>query len=347
MTSQSSNFYDDHNLNLCNDAVSPPMDLSLNQLKAFYHAADSGSITRAAQRLFITQPAVSMQIRSLEAQCGVQLFQRIKKPLELTDSGKRLYQVARKIFSLVGEAERILSEESRVNFEPLKIGSTKTLVRHFLAGYISEFRKAFPTIQIQIDEGSSEEMLKSIVEKRNDVAIVGRLPYEEKLKAIPFIQDELVLLAAPGHPLCSKDEVSIEDLVGENLILREKGSGTRRLIDRLFEEKGLFYSAFIETGNVDFLKEMVCTGNGVTLLARMGVDRDLASGSLVALPIKDGPFILNIDVVISRDRTLSRADEEFLQVLMDRKYIQSTAWDAGGKKDHLEHQESQSAGRAG
>ena len=294
------------------------MDLSLNQLRAFYYTANSGSITRAADRLFITQPAVSLQIKALETQCGVLLFHRTKKTLQLTESGKRLYQVAIKIFSLVGEAERILSEESKFISDPLRIGSTKTLVRHFLAAYISRFRKAFPKIQIQVDEGSSEEMLKSLLENRNDLAIVGRLPYHEQLKAVPFIQDELVLLAAPGHPLCSKENVSIEDLKGENLILREKGSGTRRVIDRVFEEKNFFYSAFIETGNVDFLKEMVRTGNGVTMLARMGADRDLASGNLIALPLREGPFILDIDIVINRERTLSHADEEFLKVLMDR-----------------------------
>lgn len=294
------------------------MDLSLNQLRAFYYTANSGSITRAADRLFITQPAVSLQIKALETQCGVLLFHRTKKTLQLTESGKRLYQVAIKIFSLVGEAERILSEESKFISDPLRIGSTKTLVRHFLAAYISRFRKLFPKIQIQIDEGSSEEMLKSLLENRNDLAIVGRLPYHEQLKAVPFIQDELVLLAAPGHPLCSKENVSIEDLKGENLILREKGSGTRRVIDRVFEEKNFFYSAFIETSNVDFLKEMVRTGNGVTMLARMGADRDLASGNLIALPLREGPFILDIDIVINRERTLSHADEEFLKVLMDR-----------------------------
>ena len=294
------------------------MDLSLNQLRAFYYTANSGSITRAADRLFITQPAVSLQIKALETQCGVLLFHRTKKTLQLTESGKRLYQVAIKIFSLVGEAERILSEESKFISDPLRIGSTKTLVRHFLAAYISRFRKLFPKIQIQIDEGSSEEMVKSLLENRNDLAIVGRLPYHEQLKAVPFIQDELVLLAAPGHPLCSKENVCIEDLKGENLILREKGSGTRRVIDRVFEEKNFFYSAFIETGNVDFLKEMVRTGNGVTMLARMGADRDLASGNLIALPLREGPFILDIDIVINRERTLSHADEEFLKVLMDR-----------------------------
>ena len=295
-----------------------PMDLSLNQFRAFYYAANSGSITRAADRLFITQPAVSLQIKALETQTGVQLFVRTKRSLELTESGKRLYQVAQKIFLLVGEAERILSEESEFVLPPLRIGSTKTLVRHFLADYISKFRKAFPKIQIQLGEGSSEDMLKSLMDDRNDLAIVGRLPYHEKLRVIPFIQDELVLLAAPGHPLCSKEPVSIEDVKGETLILREKGSGTRRVIDEVFEERGIFTSAFIETGNVDFLKEMVRTGNGITLLARMGVDRDLARGDLIALPVKEGPFVLDIDIVINKERTLSHADEEFLKVLMDR-----------------------------
>lgn len=294
------------------------MDLSLNQLRAFYYAANSGSITRAADRLFITQPAVSLQIKALETQCGVKLFVRTKKILELTDPGKRLYLVAQKIFSLVGEAERILSEESEFILPPLRIGSTKTLVRHFLAKYISKFRKAFPRIQIQLGEGSSEDMLKSLLEDRNDLAIVGRLPYDERLRVIPFIQDELVLLAAPGHPLCSRERVSVEDLEGETLILREKGSGTRRVIDQLFEEKGIFTSAFIETGNVDFLKEMVRQGNGITLLARMGADRDLATGNLIALPLREGPFILDIDIAINKERTLSHADEEFLKVLMDR-----------------------------
>ncbi len=292
------------------------MDLSLNQLKAFFYTASLGSITRAADRLFITQPAVSLQIKALETQCGIKLFHRSKKPLELTDAGKRLFQITEKIFSLVAEAEKIIYEESRLISPPLRIGSTKTLVRHFLASYIAKFRKAFPQIQIQVDEGSSESMLRSVLEGRNDFAIVGRLPYHDKLKAIPFMKDELVLLAAPGHPLCEKGLVSLEDLKGENLILREKGSGTRRVVDRVFEDRGIFTSAFLETGNVDFLKEMVITGNGVTLLARMGVDEDLAAGRLLCLPLKEGPLILDIDVVLSKDKTLSYADEEFLKVLL-------------------------------
>ncbi|MEW6113762.1 MAG: LysR family transcriptional regulator, partial [Thermodesulfobacteriota bacterium] len=178
-----------------------PSDLNLNQLKAFYYAASCGSITRAAEKLFITQPAVSLQIRALEDRHSVQLFVRRKKKLELTPSGKLLYQVAEKIFGLVEDAERVLDQAHDFAEEVLRIGSSKQLVRHLLSRYISAFRTAFPRVRIQISEGSSEEMLANIRENRNDIAIVGRLPYQENLEVIPFIEDALVVLTSPTHRL--------------------------------------------------------------------------------------------------------------------------------------------------
>lgn len=295
------------------------MELNLNQLRAFYFAARCGSISRAAEELFISQPAVSMQIRGLEDRYGIRLFLRKKRRLELTESGRKLYEMAEQIFRLVREAEVLLLEDSELETHVLKIGSTKTLVRYILAGYISRFRESFPKIQIQIDEGSSEKMVQSVLENRNDLAIVGRMPYDSRLKIIPFIRDELVLLVSPRHPLCGKKMISIEDLQGENLILREKGSGTRRVIENTFRAKGVVPSPFIETGNVDFIKELVQTGRGITLLARMGVDPDLRTGHLQALPVREGPFILDIDIVISMERKLSKADEAFLNVLVSGK----------------------------
>jgi len=294
-------------------------DLNLRQLKAFYFAALYGSITLAAEKLFITQPAVSMQIKGLEDHYGVQLFVRGKKKLELTDTGKRLFHVSRKIFGLVAEAEQLLNEASESAVEILRIGSTKTLVRYVLAPYIARFRELFPRIQIHIDEGSSQEMVWSVLEKRNDLAICGRMPYDGRLEVIPFEQDEVVLLAAPSHPLCRKEKVTIADLEGENVILREKGSGTRRLVERALENTDIVASAFIETANVDFIKELVATGNGITMLARMGVDQDLSSGRLRILPLVGGPFYLERDIVINRERILSKADRAFLNVLLEGK----------------------------
>ncbi|MEJ2716288.1 MAG: LysR substrate-binding domain-containing protein [Deltaproteobacteria bacterium] len=294
-------------------------ELNLKQLRAFYVAATCGSITLAADMLYITQPAVSMQIKALETQYGVRLFVRGKKKLELTEAGKRLYQVARKIFALVGEAEELQSHAKAFATDVLKIGSTKTLVRYVLAPYISRFQESFPKVQIQIDEGSSSEMVQSVLSNQNDLAMVGRMPYDERLDVIPFAQHELVLLAAPGHRFCQQDEVSIEDLKGENLVLREKGSGTRRVVEKIFEGTEIVSSAFIESRNVDFIKELVRIENGITILARMGVDDDVARGDLKIVPVKEGPFMMDGDIVINNTRPLPKAAEAFLNVFLESK----------------------------
>ena len=291
-------------------------DLNLNQLKAFYVAAACGSITLAAEKMFITQPAVSMQIKAMEAHYGVRLFLRGKKKLELTEAGQRLYEVSKKIFSLVLEAEQLLLQAKEFATDVLKIGSTKTLLRYLLAPYISKFQESFPKVQIQIDEGSSEEMVQSVLDGGNDLALVGRLPYGEKIKVIPFTQDELVLLAAPGHRLCEQERVSVKDLAGENVILREKGSGTRRLVEEVLAGTSIVSSSFVETGNVDFIKELVRIGNGITMLARMGVDQDVSKGHLKILPLVEGPFILYCDIVINKEKPLPKATEAFLNLLM-------------------------------
>ena len=292
------------------------IDLNLNQFRAFYLAASCGSVSLAAEKLFISQPAVSMQIKAMEEQYGVRLLIRKKRGLELTETGKKVYKIAERMFELVAEVDGILKSDAETSSPILKIGSTKTLVRYLMSRYIATFREAYPTVQIQIDEGSSEEMIRSVLEDRNDLAIVGRLRYDERLKVIPFSRDEIVLITAPGHIFCSQSAISIQDLRQENLILREKGSGTRRLVEEIFEAQGFAPSAFIETGNVDFIKELVEMGKGMAMLARMGVEPDLQEGRLVAIPLLEGPFILGIDVIVKNQRTLSKADVAFLEFLL-------------------------------
>ncbi|MGC8658939.1 MAG: LysR substrate-binding domain-containing protein [Desulfomonilaceae bacterium] len=292
------------------------LDINLNQLRAFYVAARTKSISVAAEKLFISQPAVSMQIKAMEQQYGVRLLIRNKRGLELTEPGKKVYRIAEKIFSLAEEVDTFLRDGTEKSSAMLKIGSTKTLVKYVMSGYIAKFREAYPKVQIQIDEGSSEEMVRSVLENRNDLVIVGQLNYDERLRVIPFIRDEVILVTASGHPFHSLSRISIRDLRNENLILREKGSGTRRLVDEIFEAQGFAPSAFIETGNVDFIKELVEMGKGISMLARMGVEPDLKRGRLTAIPILEGPFILGIDIVVNGRRELSEADKAFLEFLL-------------------------------
>jgi len=162
-------------------------------------------------------------------------------------------------------------------------------------------------------------MVRSVLENQIDFAIVGRIEYDHKLEVIPFMQNELVLLVAPGHRLCSKKSVRVEDLADENLILREQGSGTRRLVEKALSNTEILSTAYVESGNVDFIKELVAMGNGVTLLACMGADSDVDSGSLVMLPFEGGAFSLDIDIVINKERPLSNADILFLDYLLEDK----------------------------
>lgn len=309
-------------------------DLNLNQLRAFFFAARCGSITLASEQLFITQPAVSMQIKGLENQYGVQLFVRSKKKLQLTEAGKRLYAVATRIFTLVAEAEQVLIQAKELEAGLLRIGSTKQLVKYLLAKYISRFQRLFPRIQIQIHEGSSREMVRSVMENQIDFAIVGRIEYDDKIEVIPFIQDELVLLVAPGHRFCSKDMIRVEDLTEENLIMREQGSGTRRLVERVLNDTEIISTVYVESGNVDFIKELVAMGNGVTLIPRMGVDKDVDSGSLIMLPLEGGQIVLDIDIVINKERPLSNADNVFLDSLLQGKSDNHQGYSFGGARQH-------------
>jgi DNA-binding transcriptional LysR family regulator len=293
------------------------LELNLNHLRAFYYSAALGSITRAAEKLCITQPAVSLQIKALESLYDVQLFIRRKKKLDLTPTGKLLYEIAESIFSLVDEAETLLTQAHNVAVDVLRIGSTKQLVRFLLTKYIARFRTELPKVQIQMNEGSSAEMLRSVLENRNDIAIIGRMEYEGHFEVIPFIDDVLVLLVSPDHPFAVRDEVSIEQLAGENLILRERGSGTRRLVEAILAENSISTSGSIETSNVDFIKEMVKTGNGITLLARMGADEEIFRGELTAVPLSGGPYVLGIDIVYDKNRPLTRADRAFVDLLIN------------------------------
>jgi len=291
-------------------------ELNINQLKAFYLTAKLGSVTRAAEKLFVTQPAVSMQLKALEDNCALKLLDIRKGKVQLTEAGQKLFLHAVNIFNEVIKAENMLLNLRDISDHTLRIGSTKTLTRYLLPPYITSLQKRFPDLQIRIGEGSSVEMMKSVLEEQNELAIVGRLTYPASVKSIAFRTDDLLLLAPTSHHLCKKTSVSFSDLSEEVLILRERGSGTRVLTEKLFERSNIIMRACIETGNVDFIKEVVQKNNALTVLARMGVREELEQKQLKILPLEGGCPKLNIDIVYPKDRPLSEAGKNFVRALV-------------------------------
>lgn len=277
-------------------------DLNLKQLKVFYYVAKHLSFTRAAEELFITQPAVTMQISALERQYGLRLFSRKKNELALTEAGALLFTYAEKVVETAFEAERALFNLKANPHGVLRVGTTKTFARYLLTPYILRFQQAFPRVRIQLDEGSSEEMAMSLLYGRNDIAIVGRIPHEDRLEAVPFPAhetDELVVVVGTDHEFTRRTKVSLEEIASEPLILREKGSGTRHVIASYFEEKGISPRVLLEAGNLDFIKDLIRKGAGVSILGAISVQEEVSRGLLKAIPIEGGPSI-HIDIVVPR-----------------------------------------------
>ena len=309
------------------------LDLNLKQLKTFYFVAKHLSFTRAAKDLFITQPAVTMQVDALEQHCETRFFSREKNQLHLTEAGAILFRYAEQIMELAFEAEQAVSELKINPHGVLRIGTTKTFARYLMAPHILRFHEAYPKIRIQLNEGSSKELAATLLTGRNDLAVVGRIPYDPRLEATPFPTyetDEKVVALSPEHRLAGAKSLSLVDIQKEPLLLREKGSGSRHLILQRFEEQGLAPNILLEASNVDFIKDLVERGAGIGILGRMSVADDVRRGSLKEIPLTDEGFLIHIDLLLPREGYRPVAAQAFLRFLLGERG--HTASDAKGKE---------------
>ncbi len=291
--------------------------LNLNQLRVFHFVAKYGKVKLAAERLMVTQPAVSMQLKALEEQYEIHLFKKVNKGLELTETGLRLHKITEKVFDLVDEADRLLMKAKGFPVNTMNIGVSKTFFHSHFIPLVSKLQETFPDVLIHINEGHSEEMVKSVLQNRNDLAVVGRVRYPENIEFIHLLKGQLFLITPIGHRLCNRARVSVEDLANETLILKEKGSGTRMLIQKVLEEKGIFPKVLIETGNDECIGEVVKEGKGITIMAREGLKQEIEQGRLIGIPLEDEQMTVAIDVVFKKRKTLSSAVQAFIRLLFE------------------------------
>ncbi|MDH3829936.1 MAG: LysR family transcriptional regulator, partial [Desulfobacterales bacterium] len=206
------------------------MHINLNQLRTFYLAAREKSITKAAEALHVTQPAVTMQIKAFENQLNVKLFRKYGKELLLTDVGKVLYGYAKRMFKIVDEMEYVLKSYGDLTQGSLTIGTTRSFARHLMPGLLSRFQESFPRVKVFLKVGSSQEIADSIAAFKYDLGIIGRLPHLNKLKIVPYTKEEFCVVVAPNHRFANESTVSLSELKNEPIIIRESGSGSRHAI---------------------------------------------------------------------------------------------------------------------
>jgi len=289
--------------------------INYNQFRIFYHAAKNLSFTAAANDLYITQPAVTFQIKAFETHCGMKLFHKKGRGIFLSDPGKILLSYAKHVFEHEKEIENAIDEMRAVKRGVLRLGTTKAYARYFMPALISSFRKAYPDIKIHLDEGSSLDMVNSLVELRNEVAVIAKAADNPDVAFIPFSQEELITILPVNHPLALKNEIVIQDLAQEPLIMKEVGSGTRKLVDDLFLKNNCTPNVLMETSNSEFIKQLVQQGEGVSFLVKASVDAELREEKLATVPLKEQKVFLDVSFAYLKNRPLSPPAKAFDNVL--------------------------------
>ena len=293
--------------------------LNFNQFRVFYYAAKNLNFTAAAAELFITQPAVTSQIKSFEEFCNLKLFKKRGRRIYLTDEGKSLYTCAAKIFKYEKEIENIIDDMRELKRGILSLGTTKAYARYFMPLMISTFHKSYPNIKIQLNEGSSLDMIHSLLNFKIEVAVIARTEDNPEVHFFPFSREEMVVIVSTDHHLSKKKAVTFQDLSAERFIMREKGSGTRKLVEELFAAEQCAPDILMETSNTEFIKQLVQRGDGVSLVVSEAVTEELKGKRLAAVPLRGQKVYLDVNIAWLKDQVLSPPAKAFVDTLIGLK----------------------------
>lgn len=283
---------------------------TLRQLRVFESAARHLSVTRAAEELHLTPPAVSIQIRQLEGHAHAELFERVGRRLKLTQAGGAVLAHAREILGHIRASEEAIAglgslEQGLLDVAAINAGD------YFFPWLIAAFRERHPGIRARLTVGNREELLERLARHEIDLAVMSDPPTQPGFAAEPFAPHPHVIVAAPRHPLARKRRVALETAAREPLITREPGSATRLAMDQAFAESGVVPRIDMEIASNETIKQAVAAGFGLGFLSAHAVQQELALGRLVVIAVKGFPVMRQWYVVQRRDRKLPPVAEAF------------------------------------
>lgn len=292
--------------------------VTMRQLRIFVTVAKDGSITKAAERLFLTPPAVSMQIKELETQIGMALFERNARRFELTTVGEYFLLYAKKILDLVTEAEELAKRLQEGAVGELKIGMVST-AQYFVPQMLGDFRREHPGISLSLRVGNRAQVVAMLESREIDIAVMGRPPEGFAVRAEAFAGHPSGFVAPPDHPLADETR-SIDPKVirREPLIVREAGSGTRAAMDLFFAERRVTPTVAMQMESNEAIKQAVIAGLGVAFLSLHTVGGELARGELKVIPVRGTPVVRSWYVVHRTSQFVAPTVEAFRYFLLER-----------------------------
>jgi DNA-binding transcriptional LysR family regulator len=286
--------------------------LDVRQLRAFVSLARTASFTKTARQLHLSQSAISHSIKSLEAEVQCRLLDRVGRSVILTQAGEQLLEHAQRILKEMDEARERLKDLGRWGRGRLRIGASPTSCQYLLPKVLREFKESFPQCLIQIEPGDTSIALELLENHRIDLALALEPRHLDQLEFRPLFKDELRFLVSPLHSWARTGRVDRNEITSQRFILYTKRSYMAEMIDAYFEREALVLPTSIELGNMEAIKELVKLGLGISILAPWVAQKELAEGSLRALPLGPRKLERTWGILIRKGQALSLAHQTFI-----------------------------------
>jgi LysR family transcriptional regulator, low CO2-responsive transcriptional regulator len=288
------------------------MHLTLRQLAVFESVAKHMNFSRAAKEMHLSQPAASMQIKQLENNVGLPLFEQLGKQIFLTEAGRELLHYARSIHQQLEEAQQTLEELKGLKRGTLHLTMAST-ANYFAPQLLAAFHQKYPDVKVQLDVTNRSGLIEAVRNNTTDMAIMGRPPEGQGLVGTPFMGNPLVIIAPPSHPLAKRKLIRLAELAQEPFIVRESDSGTRIAAERFFSEHGIRMVAGMEMSRSEAIKQAVMAELGLGIVSLHTLEMELALKHLVVLKVEDFPIMRQWHIVYRQGKRFAAIPKAFME----------------------------------
>ncbi len=292
------------------------MHFTLQQLKLFEAVARHANFTRAAEELHLTQPAVSIQIKRLESQAGLPLFEQVGKKIFPTAAGKAIYQASIDILARAAELQSTIETLKGEVKGPLQL-SMVTTTKYFMPHLLGAFLQNYPEVEPRLKFTNRARIIERLLNNEDDFVVMGQIPNESQLQTYPFLDNILGVVAPPDHPLAGKKKITLKTLARERFLEREEGSGTRLVFDQMLAEENLHIEPYIELGSSEAIKQGVMAGLGLAVLSLHSVQLEQQAGRLAVLDVVGFPLVRRWYAVHLKGKQLSLVARTFLDFILN------------------------------
>lgn len=304
--------------------------MNFYQLKSFLAVAKHRNFSRASEELHLTQPCISKQIKALEDFLEIKLFHRLGRSIQLTEAGEVLLFQAQRALKSLEEAKEAIADLKGLERGHLRISAASTIGIYMLPGALGLFKARYPGIEISLTITNKEQVLHNVLSYESELGFVGPPIRYPELAKEKYLMDELVLVVAPGHRLADRETVPVREIVEEVFILREKGSGTREIMEEELTRLGISLKKAMELGSTEAIKQAVAADLGVSIISKYAITLEVMIGCLSAAHIPELNLKRQLYVIWHQEKVPSGAAQAFSALL--RETIGGSRWEEESEK---------------